>query len=144
MTPTLRPTLDEERHARFSRRLQWLTILFGLAAAFAALILKSRRDACGIAAGALLAWLNYRWLDQGLRALVTAAIAQQGRPQPRVPLSIYVKFGGRYLLIGLAVYVIVSYFGVPLLAVLLGLLALGAGAMAEGLYEVFSVSASSE
>lgn len=103
--------------------------------------LKSGRAGCGVAMGTLLAWLNYRWLDQGLGALVTAALAQQGRPQPRVPLSVYLKFGGRYLLIGLAVYVIVFYFAVPLLPILLGLLALGAAAMAEGLYEVFSGSA---
>lgn len=141
MTPTPSPSLDREQHAQFARRLQWLTIFLGAAAAIVAGLLKSPRYGCGVAIGTLLAWLNYRWLDQGLGALVTAALAQQGRPQPRVPLSVYVKFGGRYLLIGLAVYVTVFYFGVPLLAVLLGLLALGAAAMAEGLYEVFSGSA---
>lgn len=141
MSPTGNLSPDREQHAQFSRRLQWLTILLGGAAAIIAGILKSPRFGCGIAIGTLLAWLNYRWLDLGLGALVTAALAQQGRPQPRVPLSVYAKFGGRYLLIGLAVYVTVSYFGVPLLAVLLGLLALGAAAMAEGLYEVFSGSA---
>jgi hypothetical protein len=138
MSDTYDSNVDREAHARFSRRMQWLTILFGAAAATATLFLKPRRYACGIAAGALLAWLNYRWLDRGLGALETAALAQQGRPHPRVPLSVYVKFGGRYLLIGVAAYVIVSYFGVPLLAILLGLLALGAAAMAEGLYQVFS------
>jgi len=138
MTSTRDSGPDQRTHARFSRRLQGLTLLFGAAAAMAALFFKSRLHACGLAAGALLAWLNYRWLDQGLGALETAALAQQRRPKPRVPLSVYVKFGGRYLLIGLAVYVIVFFFGVPLLAVLLGLLALGAAAMAEGLYEVFS------
>ena len=137
MTPTSLPNPDHKEHAQFSLRLQWLTLGFGAAAAIATVFLKSGRSACGVAAGALLAWLNFRWLDQGLGALEMAALAQQGRPQPRVPLSVYVKFGGRYLLIGLAVYVIVTYFGVPLLAVLLGLLALGAGAMAEGLYEIF-------
>jgi hypothetical protein len=141
MTPTRTRSPEREPHAEFARRLQWLTVLIGAGAAIVAGFLKSPRYGCGIAIGTLLAWLNYRWLDLGLGALVTAALAQQGRPQPRVPLSVYAKFGGRYLLIGLAVYVTVSYFGVPLLAVLLGLLALGAAAMAEGLYEVFSGSA---
>lgn len=137
MTLISPPDPEHKEHARLSLRLQWLTIGFGAAAALAAVFLKSGHYAGGVAAGALLAWLNFRWLDQGLGALEMAARAQQGRPQPRVPLSVYAKFGGRYLLIGFAVYAIVTYFGVPLLAVLLGLLALGAGAMAEGLYEIF-------
>lgn len=141
MTKTLVRNPDNEAHARFSHRLQWLTLIIGFSGALAAVYLKSARAGCGVALGTLLAWLNYRWMDQGLGALVNAAIAQQSVPQPRVPLSVPVKFGGRYLLIGLAVYVIVSYFGVPLLAVLLGLLALGAGAIVEGLYEVISGSA---
>jgi len=118
--------------------MQGLTLLFGAAGAIAALFLKSRHFACGVAAGALLAWLNYRWLDRGLGALESAALAQHGRPRPRVPLNVYAKFAGRYLLIALAAYVIVTFFAVPLFAVLLGLLALGAAAMGEGLYEVFS------
>jgi hypothetical protein len=129
---------DREVHARFSRRLQWLTLSLGLCGAIAGAIFWSGAMGLAIAIGAVLAWLNYRWLDQGLGALVTAATAQEGSQQPRVPWFVYGKFAGRYVLIGLAVYVSVHFFAVPLIGVIIGLLALGAGAMVEGLYEVFS------
>jgi len=124
-----------------SRRIERLTLIFGVIAALAVAFAKSPRAGVGIGIGSLLAWLNYHWLDQALGSLVTVAAAQEGSPNARVPAVVYWKFAGRYVLIGLVVYVSVHYFGVPLLAVLIGLLALGAGAMAESLYQVFSGSA---
>jgi hypothetical protein len=124
-----------------SRRIERLTLIFGLIAALAVAFAKSPRAGVGIGIGSLLAWLNYHWLDQALASLATVAAAQEGSPNARVPAAIYWKFVGRYVLIGLVVYVSVHYFDVPILAVLIGLLALGAGAMAEGLYQVFSGSA---
>src|SRR5229473_148316 len=35
--------------------------------------------------GAMLAWLNFRWLGRGLDALVIASTAQEGRKKPQVP-----------------------------------------------------------
>jgi hypothetical protein len=140
MTQAPPPTTDDKQHARFSRRLQGLTLGLGFAAAIAVLIAKSPRVGCGIAIGTLLAWLNYRWLDRGLDALVAASKAQAGSPQPHVPNSVYWKFSGRYVLIALLVYASVSFLHVPLLAVVIGLLSLGAGALAEGLYEIISGS----
>lgn len=124
-----------------SRRIERLTLIFGFIAALAVAFAKSPRAGIGIEIGSLLAWLNYHWLDQALASLATVAAAQEGSPNARVPAAIYWKFVGRYVLIGLVVYVSVHYFDVPILAVLIGLLALGAGAMAEGLYQVFSGSA---
>jgi hypothetical protein len=140
MTPMSLPARDHELHAQFSRRLEWWTIALGLSAALATVFIKSARAGCGVAIGTFLAWLNYRWLEQGVGALVTAASAQEGSPSPRVPLAVYLKFTTRYLLMGLVIYASVHFFDVPLLALLAGLLALGAGATAEGLYEVFSGS----
>lgn len=131
----------ETQHAiRMSRRIERLTLLFGSVAALATGFAKSPRAGIGIAIGTILAWLNYHWLDQALASLVVAAAAQAGSPKSRVPASVYWKFVGRYLLMGLAVYVSVHYFVVPVLTVVLGLLALGAGAVTESLYEVFSAS----
>jgi hypothetical protein len=132
---------DNDTALRISRRIERLTLIFGVIAALAVALVKSPRAGIGIGIGSLLAWLNYHWLDQALGSLVTVAAAQEGSPNARVPASIYWKFVGRYVLIGLVVYVSVHYFDVPVLAVLIGLLALGAGAMAEGLYQVFSGSA---
>jgi hypothetical protein len=130
------PIPDDEFYARFSRRLQGLTLGFGFAAAVIVIFKKSFPAGLGIAIGTLLAWLNYRWMDRGIAALVTAAKAQSGVAQPQVPLSVYGKFAGRYLLIGMLVYASVFFLHVPLVTVVLGLLALGAGALAEGLYEI--------
>jgi hypothetical protein len=132
---------DNDTAIRMSRRIERLTLIFGSIAALAVAFAKSPRAGIGIEIGSLLAWLNYHWLDQALGSLVTVAAAQEGSPNARVPAVVYWKFAGRYVLIGLVVYVSVHYFDVPLLAVLIGLLALGAGAMAEGLYQVFSGSA---
>jgi hypothetical protein len=120
--------------------VQWLTIVLGFAAALAVGLRKSHGAGYGIALGAVLAWLNYRWLDQGLSAFVTGSAAQEGRPKPQVPLSTYFKFGGRYLLIGLALYGIVEFLAVPALWLIVGLMALGLAVTVEGLYEVISGS----
>ncbi len=140
MNVPLSPAANGDPHARFSRRIQWLTLACGFVAAIAVAFAVSARTGVGIGIGTLLAWLNYRWLDRGLGVLVSAAAAQEGAPQPRVPMGVYVRFAGRYVLIGVLVYVTVSVLHVPLLAVVAGLLALGAGAIAESLYELFAKS----
>jgi hypothetical protein len=141
--PVVEPTADpvaedEAQHRRFSRRVEALTLGTGFAAALALLVFKSRAWGAGVAFGAVLAWLNYRWLDAGLDALVMAAKAQQGKPQVRVPAGTYWRFAFRYLLIAVAAYGIVTFLHVPTLAVISGLMALGAAVTIEGLYEVFS------
>ena len=120
--------------------MQWLTLAAGFLAAGAAAFAVSPRAAAGVAIGAVLAWLNYRWLDRGVGALVAAAVAQEGAPKLRVPAGVYLRFALRYVLIAALVYVTVSVLHVPLLAVVAGLLALGAGAIAESLYELFAKS----
>lgn len=132
------PIEDADFHARFSRRVQVLTLVLGWATALIVGITKMRMAGYGIGIGAFFAWLNFRWLDQGLQGFVDASKVQEGRPQPIVPLSTYVKFGGRYALIGIALCGIVAFLGVPAFWLILGLLALGLAVAVEGLYEVFS------
>lgn len=134
MTPEARAN---ERAINLSRRISWLTLVIGFVTALSVLVLKSPRAGLGIFVGTFFAWLNFRWLDQTLGALVAVVTAQAGGPDARVPAPIYWKFAGRYVLMGLGIYVTVHYFAVPLLSVLLGLLALGAGAIAGSLYEVY-------
>jgi ABC-type uncharacterized transport system permease subunit len=47
------------------------------------------------------------------------------------------RFGFRYALIALSVYVIFKVLGIPLVSMVLGLCALGAAAIAASLYEVW-------
>ena len=131
---------NEAFHARFSRRVQYLTVILGFAAAIAIGLAKSRPAGYGIALGSLLAWLNFRWLEQGLSSFVRGSASQEGLPKPQVPISTYAKFGGRYALIGLALYGMVTFLAVPALWLIVGLLALGLAVTVEALYEVISGS----
>lgn len=121
---------------RRDRRLEWLTLVLGFGAAAVVSLVVTRAAGAGVAIGTLLAWLNLRWLQQGVAAIVQLSVAQAGQPRPRVSVWVYVKLFGRYALIGLVLYVTVSRLMIPLLSVLGGLFALGAAAMVSGIYEV--------
>ena len=131
---------SNETGIRASRRISRLTLILGFAAAIVVFALKSHPAGIGVALGTILAWLNFRWLDQALIALERQATAQQGSPAARVPFQIYVKIAGRYVLMAAAIYVTFHYFAVPVISLIVGLLALGAGALVGSIYEVVSGS----
>lgn len=119
------------------QRISWLTLLFGAAGAAAAASLRGRVWGAGLMIGAVLAWLNFRWLRQGLDSLAQASTAQANSKKAQVPLSSYFLALLRYGLIGLTVYVIFEYLHVPLASMVLGLCALGAAAIAASVYEIW-------
>jgi hypothetical protein len=121
-------------------RISWLTLLIGLVAAFLTALLRDRLWGLGLAIGAALAWLNFRWLRRGLDALVAASTAQAGKEKPAVPLLSYFAMLFRYGLIALAVYVIFIYLRVPLVSMVVGLCALGAATIAASVYEILHPS----
>lgn len=92
--------------------------------------------ASGLLTGAVLAWFNFRWLRQGLDALVAAATAQAGTEKPRVPIGTYFRALFRYALLGLCVYVIFKSLRVPLASMIVGMCSLAAAAIAASVYEV--------
>jgi ATP synthase I chain len=118
------------------RRISRLTLLIGFVAALLVALLRDRLWGAGLAIGAALAWLNFRWLRRGLDALVTASTAQAGKEKPSVPLLTYFAMLFRYGLIALAVYVIFEYLRVPLVSMVVGLCALGAATIAASVYEI--------
>jgi hypothetical protein len=138
-TPTP-PTPEEQArfHEQYSRRILTYTLVSGVIVAIVAAAMQSFRWSAGVAVGTALALLNYRWLDQALGGMVTAAQAQEGATKAVVPVSLYAKIMGRYLLIAIVLCVIVKFFRVPILACLVGLLALGSGTIAAALQDVFS------
>jgi ATP synthase I chain len=140
MTAMVPADPGSEIGVRASRRISRLTLILGFAAAIAVFALKSHLAGIGIAIGTVLAWLNFRWLDQALVVLQRLATAQEGSPAARVPVQIYFKIAGRYVLMAAAIYVTVHYFAVPVVSLILGLLALGAGALVGSVYEVISGS----
>jgi small-conductance mechanosensitive channel len=109
-----------------------------VAACIAAALAGSRVWAGGLLIGAVLAWLNFRWLRRGLDALVSASTAQAGVEKPRVPLGAYFAAVFRYGLIALIVYVIFKVLGIPLASMVVGMCALAAAAIAASVYELWN------
>ncbi len=118
------------------RRIAWLTLFFGAAASVAAAVLRQPLWAGGLMVGAVLAWFNFRWLRQGMNALVAASQAQAGVPQPRVPIGAYLRVLFRYALIAVTVYVIFELLKFPLASMVVGLCALGPAAIVASVYEI--------
>jgi hypothetical protein len=83
-----------------------------------------------------MAWLNYRWLKQGVTTLVKISTAQANAEHARVPVSVYAKFFGRFALLLVVVYVILSRSLLPVAAVLGGLFAVVAAVMIELMWEL--------
>lgn len=131
---TNQANLDEP--LRTERRIAWLTLVFGSAASAAAAVAGNRVWAGGLLIGAVLAWLNFRWLRRGMDALVLASAAQAGAEKPRVPLGAYFAALFRYALIALTVYVIFKFLQVPLASMVVGMCALAAAAIAASVYEL--------
>jgi hypothetical protein len=118
------------------RRIAWLTLFFGGLASGAAALLRQPLWAGGLMVGAVLGWFNFRWLRQGMNALVAASQAQAGLPRPRVPIGAYFRVLFRYALIVVTVYVIFKFLKFPLASMAVGLCALGPAAMAASVYEI--------
>jgi small-conductance mechanosensitive channel len=117
-------------------RISWLTLLIGFVAALSVALFRDRLWGAGLAIGTVLAWLNFRWLRQGLDALVVASTAQAGKEKPAVSLLSYFAMLLRYGLIALAVYAIFIYLKVPLVSMVVGLCALGAATVVASVYEI--------
>jgi len=127
------PPADLARFQLSETRISQLTLLIGLLAAIPVGFLRSPRFGVGIFIGSILAWLNFRWLKQGLDALTAAITA---RRKGKVPIGTYFKAMFRYGLIALIAYVIFKYLKVPALSMILGLCALGAATIAVSVYEI--------
>ncbi|HKW64730.1 MAG TPA: ATP synthase subunit I [Candidatus Acidoferrum sp.] len=122
--------------AQTERRISWLTLGFGFSAAVIAAALRHNLWAAGLAIGAVLGWLNFRWLRRALDALVVASTAQEGREKPKVPVTTYLAALFRYGLLGLIVYAIFILLHVPLGSMILGFCALAAAAIVASVWEI--------
>ncbi|MGB9403664.1 MAG: hypothetical protein WCA98_08990 [Candidatus Acidiferrales bacterium] len=126
----------DDFYLRVETRIGRLTLALGFAAALAAGMLIGLRAGAGVAVGTLLAWLNFRWLDQATGMLVRVASEAPETVEKHVPFLVGLKLIGRYGLIAVVAYVMVVAFGLPISSILGGLLALGAAAMGASLYTV--------
>ena len=133
MTPT---PIDDSAYRRSESHISQFTLLLGALAAIPVAYFHGWRWGLGIFVGAALAWFNFRWLKQGLDALVAASTAQANQKKVEVPIVTYFKALFRYGLIALAVYVIFKYLNVPVLSMVLGLCALGAAAIVVSVHSI--------
>jgi len=123
------------------RRIEYLTLGLGAAATLVVAVRWGWRAAAGLALGVVLSWVNYRWLKQGVAALAQLSTAQADAPRVHIPKRVYVKFFGRFALLLIAVYVILSGSLVPGATVLAGLFAVVAAVLIELIYQLARGSA---
>jgi small-conductance mechanosensitive channel len=123
--------LTERRIARF-------TLIMGGLVSVGAGFLFSIRIGAGVLVGAVLAWINFRWLERAMTSVARASTAQAGSPEARVPITSYLGMFARYALIVAVVYVIFSRLQIPVLSMLVGLCALGVAAIFATLWEILS------
>ena len=133
---------------RVLRRIAGLTLGFGFVAAALAVAMQRPDWGKGLAGGALLGWLNFRWLSRGIRAMMLRASSQSGiaadsseasvTPNKSMgsPVGTYFVLLFRYALVAAGVYVIFVYLHVPLISIGLGLCAFVAAIMAASVWEV--------
>jgi small-conductance mechanosensitive channel len=133
----LSPLKDEAFYAAAERRIEYLTIAIGASAAIASAIIWNWRVSAGVASGAALSWINYRWLKQGVGTLARLSTDQAGSEKARVPASVYLKFLGRYVLLIAAAYAILRGFKLPAASLLAGFFAVIAAVIVELIGQLF-------
>jgi len=121
---------------RTVRRIVWLIPAFGVSAGLAAAFLRRWDWSEGLVLGSGLAWLNFHWLKRGLEAFTSAAAARDSTEKRRAPAATYLTAFFRYVLIGIAVYVIFNYLHVPLVSIVLGLCTLAVATIAASVWEI--------
>ena len=128
--------ISDSFYQQSESRISLLTLLIGVIVAIPTAAFHSILWGLGIFIGAALAWLNFRWLKQGLDALTLASTAQHGNAKAQVPLIAYFKAAFRYALIALTIYVIFKYLHVPALSMVCGLCALGAATILVSVHSI--------
>ena len=128
--------IDTAQSKLTEQRIAQYTLVLGCVSSAAATILFSFRVGAGLLIGALLAWVNFRWLERAMDAVTRASAAQTNSQEARVPISAYFGMFARYALIAVVVYVTFSVFRIPVLSMVVGLCALGPAAIAASVYEI--------
>ena len=127
---------DEAFYAAAERRIEYLTIGIGAAVAICVGIVWSVRAGAGVAVGAFLSWINFRWMKQGISALARLS-SQHNVEKPRIPKTAYAKLLGRYALLIVAAYVILRGFRSMAASLLGGLFAGVAAVLVELIGQLF-------
>ncbi len=131
-------TLSESFSAGALNRIRRNMIVLGIVCLIAAWMRFGWRVAGGFACGSAIALLNFHWLKRVVTALVDK-VAESGHPQSSA--GVVMRFLLRYLLMGIAAYVILSVSPASLNGLFAGLFVPVAAIICEGLYETYAVLA---
>ncbi|MBV9242701.1 MAG: ATP synthase subunit I [Acidobacteria bacterium] len=91
------------------------------------------RASIGVLVGGLLAWLNYRWLDQSTRAILVD-------PTAATTPILAIRYVLRYVLIAAVLLGIWFYDLLPVTAVIAGLASFALAVVLRGLKSIFTSS----
>lgn len=122
---------DQTSFARSVERIFRLILLTAVVGALAGWIVRDWRWSAGFLLGALASYFNFRWLKQLVDSLGEAAVT---RRHPRARIAAFM--GLRYLLLGLAAYVILNFSELSLNAALMGLFVSVAAVLLEIIFEL--------
>lgn len=125
---------DESYYRAGHRRIEFLTLGLGAAGTVIATLRWDLSAGAGVALGAALAWVNFRWLKQGVATI--AQTAQASAVAVRIPKRVYLKFFGRLVLLLVVICVTLWRSMLPPAAIFVGLFAVVAAVLAEMIYEL--------
>jgi hypothetical protein len=128
---------DEVFYDTAERRIEYLALGIGAAGTAITWFAWGGKAAAGFASGAILSWINYRWMKQGVGALARLSVAQAGSQRAQVPASVYLKFIGRYALLIVAAYAILRGFKPPAASLLAGFFTIIAAVLVEMVGQLF-------
>src|SRR2546422_9425193 len=111
-------------------RISRFTLVLTVSGAAIYFVAAGWRGGCGFLLGALISYLNFRWLKRTVNALGEAA---RGKP-PRAWVA--VVLGLRYLLLGLGADAILRFTEINLTSALVGLFVSTAAVILEILFEL--------
>lgn len=115
-------------------RIRWFMIAIAIVALAIAFLRFGPRAALGVALGCAIAYLNFHWLKRVVSAMAER-ITNTGKTQSAK--GIVFRFVLRYLLMGLAAYVILSVSPASLYGLFAGLFLPVAAIACEAGYEVY-------
>jgi len=126
------PQFNEEFAAHALQRISRLIAFFSVLGTAAFWIGLGWKAGGSFVLGALIAVINFQWLQSSVQKVITVLIAGTGK-RPRI----WHKLLLRYVLLAAVVYVIFKGYSLHVPAFLVGLLLPVLACMCEALYEVF-------
>jgi hypothetical protein len=128
-TETIQTTDPAHDIARAEARLPWLMGAIAFVATLGVVVTGHVRAGGGLAFGAALAILNYRWLHQATSNLFAAG-------QTRVPKMVVAKFALRYPLAFASLFLFYKTEWLPFTAILAGLFVPVGGILIEAMLQL--------